>query len=208
MKYVFLLFGPPHSGKSTTGNILLGRKIFMENDPTKKCAAAEATLEGNIPIRVIDTKATPDYLSDTYGILEANSEITRSLLLSPFGPRNVMLVVKKGQRPTEVAGCLQFMKILLGRDALELSTLLHVLFSYLEDLFLVVRNKEIGSFWGPSPIRICIHNPSLASFLPINFHLCLYPHLHLPNTPPTPPHTYSTFPFPSNSHSYTKHSTQ
>ena len=79
--------------------------------------AAEATREGNRPdkIRVIDTKATPDYSSDTDGILEANSEITRSLLLSPIGPRNVVLVVKKDQKPKQVAGCLQFMKILWQR---------------------------------------------------------------------------------------------
>ena len=120
-KYVFLLFGPPHSGKSTTGNILLGRKIFIDYE-TKKCAAAEATWEGNISckIRVIDTIATPsDYAPKTDKILEANNEITRSLLLSPVGPRNVVLVVKNSQRPEQVAGCLQFMKIMLGKDALE-----------------------------------------------------------------------------------------
>ena len=119
LKHVFLLFGPSHSGKSATGNILLDRKIFSENEPTKKCIAERNEAS---TIKVIDTKATPDYKSDQIKIkkiLADNSEVSRSLLLSPIGPRNAVMVVKKDQEPEQVAGCLQFMNILLGREALE-----------------------------------------------------------------------------------------
>ncbi|XP_072043037.1 GTPase IMAP family member 8-like [Amphiura filiformis] len=120
-KYVFLFFGPPRSGKSATGNILLGRQIFTEYE-TKKCVAAEAILDGinEGRIRVIDTTATPDYSTDTDDdILKNQREITRSLLLAPAGPINIVLVVTRGQKPNQTAGCIQFLKALLGTDGLK-----------------------------------------------------------------------------------------
>ena len=115
---VFLLFGPPRSGKSSIGNLLLDNENAFSKNKTTRCAVEQAT-RGGETIRVVDTPPTPIYSDERNRILHDNRETTRSLLLSAPGPRIIIVVVKLEQEPGEVAGCFQFLQTMLGKDAMK-----------------------------------------------------------------------------------------
>ena len=73
----------------------------------------------DLSIRVVDTPPTPFYSNASNRILHDNRETTWSLLLSAPGPRIIVVVARLDQEPGEVAGCIQLLQAMLGKDAMK-----------------------------------------------------------------------------------------
>ena len=68
---------------------------------------------------MVDTPPTTIYSDERNRILHDNRETTRSLLLSAPGPRIIVVVARLDQEPGEVAGCIQLLQAMLGKDAMK-----------------------------------------------------------------------------------------
>uniref|UniRef100_G3NWD4 AIG1-type G domain-containing protein n=1 Tax=Gasterosteus aculeatus TaxID=69293 RepID=G3NWD4_GASAC len=138
-----VLLGRTGTGRSSSGNTILGRSAFWVTaspcSVTARCERQFGTVHGR-SIAVIDT---PGFLHTRLSPEEVMAEVGQSIALSSPGPHAFLVTLQLGKFTQEERDALQWIKATFGPGATRFTT---VLFTWGDQL----RGKSIRDFLGES----------------------------------------------------------